>query len=129
MCKKTGLELLIRVWRGEDIPWQEIEREHMPTKICPGCECLVYKHEYNNGEWNKPDKRGNCQRCLRKRIAEGTPFECNVCYTWLPETSYLPLRANDQIDLTAQQRMHLSHWLLAIQLYVYKYSAVHLNLE
>ena len=47
--QKPSLELLIRVWRGEDIPWQEIEREHMPTKICPGCECLVYRHEYKMG--------------------------------------------------------------------------------
>ena len=34
---KPGMALLLRVWRGEDIDWDEIEKEFMPSKVCPQC--------------------------------------------------------------------------------------------
>ena len=30
--QKPGLELLLRVWRGDNIDWDKIEQEHMPRK-------------------------------------------------------------------------------------------------
>ena len=35
--QKPGMELLLRVWRGEDINWKAIEEEFMPSKVCPEC--------------------------------------------------------------------------------------------
>ena len=33
--QQPGLELLMRVWRGEDINWDEIAEQHMPKTYCP----------------------------------------------------------------------------------------------
>ena len=34
--QKPGLELLMRVWRKEEINWQEIENQHMPKNVVQG---------------------------------------------------------------------------------------------
>ena len=57
--QNPGLELLLQVWRGEKLDWKAIELEHMPSKWCPGCETMKYKHDYPAYEWNKKEKRGN----------------------------------------------------------------------
>ena len=71
--QKQGLELLLRVSRGEDIPWGDIERQHMPKKYCPGCTILKPKQDYHNCEWNKDEERGNCKTwaCFRNCGALG----------------------------------------------------------
>ena len=87
--QKPGLHLLLRVWRGEDIDWKAIELEHMPSKRCPGCNFVKYKHDYPISEWKHNDKRGNCSKCLARHREEGNPFECNACCRWLPAEAFL----------------------------------------
>ena len=94
--QKPGLELLLRVWRKEFIDWKAIDMEHMPSKRCPGCDCVQYKHAYPMSEWNKKDKRGNCSKCMARRKEAGRPFECNVCFAWLPEVSFQPHQRGPQ---------------------------------
>ena len=72
--QKPGLALLLRVWRGETIPWQQIEEEHMPKKDCPGCGLLKPKQLYHLSEWNKDKDRGNCKACMKKEPTAELPW-------------------------------------------------------
>ena len=81
--QKPGLKLLMHVWRGEYINWDEIAEQHMPKKYCPGCYLFKLKPEYNLCEWNKDQERGNCKTCIARRTKEGSPYECNACCEWL----------------------------------------------
>ena len=85
-----GLDLLMKVWRGEDIDWSTIEEKHMPNKYCPACAILKPKQEYAGSEWNKDNQRGNCKKCIAIRTKDGAPYECNVCYEWFCAEAFLP---------------------------------------
>ena len=88
--QKPGLNLLMRVWRGEDIDWGQIEKEHMPKKYCPACAIRKPRQEYFSYEWKKTEERGNCMKCIAWRIKMGAPFECNVCNQWLCGEAFEP---------------------------------------
>ena len=88
--QKPGLELLMRVWRGEEIDWGRIEEEHMPNKYCPGCYGFKPKQEYHLCEWNKDRERGNCKTCIARRTKDGAPYECNTCNEWLCKEAFEP---------------------------------------
>ena len=81
--QKPGLKLLMHVWRGEYINWDEIAEQHMPKTYCPGCYLFKLKPEYNLCGWNKDQERGNCKTCIARRTKEGSPYECNACCEWL----------------------------------------------
>ena len=80
--QKPGLDLLMRVWRGENLPWSEIEAKFMPKKYCPACTIRKPKQDYHLCEWNKDKDRGNCKSCMAWRTKMGAPFECNACNEW-----------------------------------------------
>ena len=86
--QKPGLKLLMQVWRGEHIPWADIENAYMPKKYCPACSQLKPLQEYKLSEWKKDKERGNCMTCIAYRTKIGAPFECNVCYEWLCEEAF-----------------------------------------
>ena len=46
--QKEGMDLLLRVWRGEDIKWQEIEKKYMERKLCSECGCMKREAEYTS---------------------------------------------------------------------------------
>ena len=86
--QKPGLELLMKVLRGEDINWARLEEEHMPKKYCPGCYRFKPKQDYHLCEWNKDNERGNCKDCIKRRTKQGAPFECNNCYEWFCKEAF-----------------------------------------
>ena len=86
--QKPGLDLLMKVWRGEDINWARLEEEHMPKKYCPGCFIYKPKHDYHLCEWKKDDERGNCIQCIKIRIKDGAPYECNECLEWFCKEAF-----------------------------------------
>ena len=38
-----GPQLLLRVLRGETIDWDAVERDHMPSHMCAGCDTKHFK--------------------------------------------------------------------------------------
>ena len=86
--QKPGLDLLMKVWRGEDINWARLEEEHMPKKYCPGCFIYKPKQDYHLCEWNKDEERGNCIQCIKRRIKDGAPYECNECLEWFCKEAF-----------------------------------------
>ena len=94
--QKPGLELLMRVWRGEEINGAQLEEEHMPKTYCPGCYVFKRKPEYHLCEWNKDQERGNCKTCIARRRKDGLPFECNTCNEWFCAEAFEPHQRDHQ---------------------------------
>ena len=57
---------------------------------CPACGILKPKQEYAPSEWNRDNKRGNCNKCMTIRTQNGAPYEYNVCYEWFCAEAFLP---------------------------------------
>ena len=76
--QKPGLDLLMRVWRGDDIDWDEITEKHMPSKYCPGCYLFKRKPDYHLCEWNKDQERGHSKTCIAKRTKKFDPNNSGI---------------------------------------------------
>ena len=53
---QEGPNLLLRVLRGDDVDWKEIEMKHMPSHRCSCCGDLHFKSDFTAGEWSREDK-------------------------------------------------------------------------
>ena len=90
--QKSGMDLLLRVWRGEDINWRAIEEEFMPSKLCPQCGYMKKLQAYTGTEWKRVDSNnnriGNCMMCLAAHKADNCPCQCTTCFRWRPEAAF-----------------------------------------
>ena len=77
-----GPVLLLRHLRGEDIDWQKIEQEYMPSKLCYGCRMSRYKQDFPAHQWDRKNKMPVCTECIQERQRAGTPLDCSVCGLW-----------------------------------------------
>ena len=85
---QRGPELLLRQLRGEKLDWKAIEEEHMPSRLCKGCNFVRYKEAFLPGQWNREDKLSYCRACVEGKVLAGTPLRCNNCGVWKNEASF-----------------------------------------
>ena len=83
--QKPGMDLLLRTWRGDkDIDWPAIEKELMPSKLCPTCGCIKLKTSFQATEFKRLDdnnqKVGICNLCQAVQKEKGLPSQCTYCF-------------------------------------------------
>jgi hypothetical protein len=84
---RKGPDLLLKLLRGEMLNWKEIEEEHMPSRLCKGCNFVRYKDAFHAGQWGREDKISFCLTCCEAKKAAGTPMRCNNCGIWKIEAA------------------------------------------
>ena len=96
-----GPELLLRVLRGERIDWEAVERKHMPSHMCIGCDTKVFKEEFSEREWKRKDGKHLCKTCEKAYSCNGEKKQCQWCGDWHPENMFDPKvwRCRDPSDL------------------------------
>ncbi|CAK0866693.1 unnamed protein product [Prorocentrum cordatum] len=81
--ERKGPGLLLRTLRGEDLDWEAIELEFMPSGRCAVCGCRKYKNMYPTvGQWSRADGLRVCSVCLEDKKRSGTPWQCMECGLW-----------------------------------------------
>ncbi|CAK0800914.1 unnamed protein product, partial [Prorocentrum cordatum] len=81
--ERKGPGLLLRTLRGEDLDWEAIELEFMPSGRCAVCGCTKYKNMYPTvGQWSRADGLRVCSVCLEDKKRSGTPWQCMECGLW-----------------------------------------------
>ncbi|HIE82798.1 MAG TPA: hypothetical protein EYQ00_02660 [Dehalococcoidia bacterium] len=68
--------------RGEEIDWAAIEEKYTPKRRCVRCSTVCFKDEFRPSQWNRKDKRYQCEDCVHKQQTAGTSLECMQCYIW-----------------------------------------------
>ena len=91
--QKPGMELLLRTLRGDkSIDWKAIEKELMPSKLCPTCGSVKLKTSFTETEFKRLDEKnqlvGSCKLCQAEKKAEGIPLQCTYCFTYRAETDF-----------------------------------------
>ena len=91
--QKPGMELLLRTLRGDKtIDWKAIEKEFMPSKLCPTCGSVKLKTSFTETEFKRVDERnqlvGSCKLCQTEKKAEGIPLQCTYCFTYRAYTDF-----------------------------------------
>ena len=83
-----GRDLLVRVWRQENIDWTAIREKHLQEKVC--CECHERKgiKAYTGGQWKRTDEERVCKECTWRHTQDGCPWQCSVCRTWGAEEAF-----------------------------------------
>ena len=96
-----GPELLLRVLRGEQIDWEGVERKHMPSHMCIGCDTKVFKEEFSEREWKRKDGKHLCKTCENAHSCNGEKKQCQWCGDWHPQNMFDPKvwRCRDPSDL------------------------------
>ena len=101
----VGRDLLLRVWRQEDIDWEAIRKAHIEEKPCSECFERKGPKAYTAGQW----KRGDRDRIWRHAGA-GCPWQCSVCKKWAPEDAFAgtaqtnSFRSFSRVCATCRQR-------------------------
>ncbi|CAK0819674.1 unnamed protein product, partial [Prorocentrum cordatum] len=81
--ERKGPGLLLRTLRGEDLDWEAIELEFMPSGRCAVCGCTKYENMYPTvGQWSRADGLRVRSVCLEDKKRSGTPWQCMECGLW-----------------------------------------------
>ncbi|CAK0877809.1 unnamed protein product [Prorocentrum cordatum] len=81
--ERKGPGLLLRTLRGEDLDWEAIELEFMPSGRCAVCGCTKHKNMYPTvGQWSRADGLRVRSVCLEDKKRSGTPWQCMECGLW-----------------------------------------------
>ena len=83
-----GRDLLLRVWRQEDIDWEAIRKAHIEEKPCSECFERKSSKAYTAGQWKRGDRDRICKECTWRHVQAGCPWQCSVCKTWAPENAF-----------------------------------------
>ena len=75
--QKPGMQLLLRTLRGDkSIDWKAIEKELMPSKLCPTCGSVKLKTSFTETEFKRLDEKkinwsalANCVKQKRRQKA------------------------------------------------------------
>ena len=106
----VGRELLLRVWRQEDIDWDAIRKAHIEEKPCSECFERKGTKAYTAGQWKRGDRDRICKECVWRHAQAGCPWQCSVCRKWAPEDAFAgkaqtnPIRSFSRICATCRQR-------------------------
>ena len=83
-----GRELLLRVWRQEDIDWDAIRKAHIEEKPCSECFERKGTKAYTAGQWKRGDRDRVCKECSWHHTQAGCPWQCSICKKWAPEDAF-----------------------------------------
>ena len=86
--EKDGPEYLLKLLRGEDICWKDIEEKYMPRRRCVSCNAVKFKEYFTAGQFNREDKICFCKECVLKKENCNTPYRCNTCGLWKNAESF-----------------------------------------
>ena len=56
---RLGRELLLKVWRGEEIDWEALRAKYLEEKPCAECRVRKRKNEYTVGQWKRNEGKKN----------------------------------------------------------------------
>ena len=83
-----GRDLLLRVWRQEEIDWEAIRKAHMEEKPCSECFERKGTKAYTAGQWKRGERDRICKECVWRHAQAGCPWQCSVCRKWAPEDAF-----------------------------------------
>ena len=86
--EREGPEYLLKLLRGEEISWKEIEEKYMPRRRCVACNCVKFKEHFTPGQFSREDKLCFCTKCTAEKVKAGTPYRCNTCGMWKNANSF-----------------------------------------
>ena len=86
--ERKGPALLLQSLRGEDLDWDAIEKEFMPSGKCAVCSSIKYKNKYGLHQWGREDNLRVCNICLEEKKALGTPWQCMECRLWKGKAAF-----------------------------------------
>ncbi|CAK0846477.1 unnamed protein product [Prorocentrum cordatum] len=82
MASVDGFRILVDA-ALQELDWEAIEREFMPSGRCAVCGCTKYKNMYPTvGQWSRADGLRVCSVCLEDKKRAGTPWQCMECGLW-----------------------------------------------
>ena len=105
-----GRDLLLRVWRQEDIDWDAIRKANIEEKPCSECFERKGTKAYTAGQWKRGDRDRVCKECVWHHTQAGCPWQCSVCKKWAPEDAFegnaqaSPTRSFSRVCATCRQR-------------------------
>ena len=74
--------------RGENLDWDAIEKEFMPSGRCALCASVKYKNQCSLSQWNRDDGLRVCSLCLEDKKSVGTPWQCMECGLWKGQDAF-----------------------------------------
>ena len=83
-----GRELLLRVWRGDQVDWEALRAKYLEERSCSECVERKGKAAFTVGQWNRTDADRVCRECVRRHRDAGEPYQCNVCRFWFSEGAF-----------------------------------------
>ena len=106
----VGRDLLLRVWRQEDIDWEAIRKAHIEEKPCSECFERKGPKAHTAGQWKRGDRDRICKECVWRHAGAGCPWQCSVCKKWAPEDAFAgtaqtnSFRSFSRVCATCRQR-------------------------
>ena len=79
---RIGRELLLEVWRGEEVDWDALRRKYFEEKPCAECHVQKRKTEFTAGQWKRVDDKRICKECVQRHADDGEPWQCSACSLW-----------------------------------------------
>ena len=83
-----GRELLLRVWRGDQVDWEALRAKYLEERLCGECGENKGKAAFTVGQWNRRDGPRACRECTARHRDAGEPYECSVCRLWFSEEAF-----------------------------------------
>ena len=105
-----GRDLLLRVWRQENVDWDAIRQAHIEEKPCSECFERKGTKAYTTGQWKRGDRDRICKECTWRHTQAGCPWQCSICKKWAPEDAFAgqaqrnPIRSFSRVCATCRQR-------------------------
>ena len=84
-----GRDLLLRVWRQENIDWDAIRKANIEERPCSECFERKGTKAYTAGQWKRGDRERVCKECVWRHARAGCPWQCSICRTWAPEDAFV----------------------------------------
>ena len=83
-----GRDLLLRHLRGTPINWPALLAKYCEERPCVECRERKVADAFTRGQWKREDAERVCRECVNRHALHGTPWQCNVCKLWHPETNF-----------------------------------------
>ena len=83
-----GRELLLRVWRGDQVDWEALRAKYLEERLCGECGENKGKAAFTVGQWNRRDGPRACRECTARHRDAGEPYQCSICRLWFSEEAF-----------------------------------------
>ena len=83
-----GRELLLRVWRGDQVDWEALRAKYLEERMRGECAENKGKAAFTVGQWQRSDTARVCRDCIARHRDAGEPYQCNVCRFWFAADAF-----------------------------------------